>query len=98
MADNATLFKLIAKSVGMKMGIMPSFMAKPWSNLPGCSGHIHVSLRDASGKNVFALTEEEIKAGGRKGAEWDDVKFVSQECEWFIAGILDGLQDGTCTT
>jgi glutamine synthetase len=29
MADNAILYKFIAKSVGMKRGIMPSFMAKP---------------------------------------------------------------------
>lgn len=78
----------------MKLGIMPSFMAKPWNNLPGCSGHIHVSLKDKNGKNVFALTEEEIKAGGRKNAKYEDTKFVSQEGEWFIAGILDGLQDG----
>ncbi|KAI9623362.1 hypothetical protein H4Q26_014527 [Puccinia striiformis f. sp. tritici PST-130] len=35
MADNAALFKLTAKSVGMKYGIIPSFMAKPYSHLPG---------------------------------------------------------------
>lgn len=33
MADNAILFKLLAKSVGIKHGIMPSFMAKPWGNV-----------------------------------------------------------------
>jgi len=49
MADNACLFKLVAKSVGMTYGIMPTFMAKPWGDvsdrvevadlkLPGCSG------------------------------------------------------------
>ena len=38
MADNAILFKYTAKSVGMKHGVMPSFMAKPWGVLPGCSG------------------------------------------------------------
>ncbi|KAF8319288.1 glutamine synthetase/guanido kinase [Clavulina sp. PMI_390] len=92
-ADNATLFKLIAKSVGMKLGVMPSFMAKPWANLPGCSGHIHVSLRDAAGTNVFAISEEELKAGGRSDAAYDDTKFLSEEGEWFVAGLLDGLQD-----
>lgn len=79
----------------MKLGIMPSFMAKPWANLPGCSGHIHVSLRDKKGKNVFGVTDEELKAGGRTGAKYQDTKFLSQEGEWFVAGILDGLQDGT---
>lgn len=33
MADNACLFKLVAKSVGMKYDIMPTFMAKPWGDV-----------------------------------------------------------------
>lgn len=33
MADNAALFKLVAKSVGMKHGILPTFMAKPWGDV-----------------------------------------------------------------
>ncbi|KAF8609858.1 glutamine synthetase/guanido kinase [Ceratobasidium sp. AG-I] len=92
MADNATLFKFVAKSIGMKRGVVPSFMAKPWANLPGCSGHIHVSLRTKDGKNVFALSDADAKKG-RAEAEYDDTRFLSQEGEWFLAGILDGLTD-----
>jgi glutamine synthetase len=33
MADNAILFKYLAKSVGMANGVTPSFMAKPWNNV-----------------------------------------------------------------
>ena len=33
MADSAILFKYVAKSVGMKHGIIPSFMAKPWNGV-----------------------------------------------------------------
>ena len=33
MADNAILFKFLTKSLGMKYGVMPSFMAKPWANV-----------------------------------------------------------------
>jgi glutamine synthetase len=33
MADNAILYKYTAKSVGMKYGIIPSFMAKPWNGV-----------------------------------------------------------------
>lgn len=74
---------------------MPSFMAKPWANLPGCSGHIHVSLRDEkTGKNIFAISEEELKAGGRKDAKYEELRFMSKETEWFVAGLLDGLSDG----
>jgi glutamine synthetase len=51
-ADRAVLFKSSVKEIGRRFGIMPSFMAKWSSTLPGCSGHLHQSLwRD--GKNVF---------------------------------------------
>jgi len=33
MADNALLYKFLAKSIGMKHGVVPSFMAKPWGNV-----------------------------------------------------------------
>jgi glutamine synthetase len=33
MADNAILYKFLAKSVGLKHGVLPSFMAKPWGNV-----------------------------------------------------------------
>ncbi|TFK92309.1 glutamine synthetase/guanido kinase [Polyporus arcularius HHB13444] len=92
MADNAILFKFLAKSVGMKRGVVPSFMAKPWGNLPGCSGHIHVSLRDEEGKSIFAVSDSELKTG-RANAQYEDTKFLSQEGEWFLAGILEGLPD-----
>jgi hypothetical protein len=32
-ADNALLFKYVVKSLGMKYGITPSFMAKPWGDV-----------------------------------------------------------------
>lgn len=33
MADNTVLYKLLAKSIGIKYGIMPTFMAKPWADV-----------------------------------------------------------------
>jgi glutamine synthetase len=51
-ADRAVLFKTGAKEIGMRFGIMPSFMAKPHAKLPGCSGHIHQSLSDGQ-HNLF---------------------------------------------
>jgi glutamine synthetase len=62
--------------------------------MPGTSGHIHVSIRDKSGRNIFAVSEEEKKAGGREGAAFEDTKYLSQEAEWFLAGLLEGLSDG----
>lgn len=51
-ADRAALFKTAVKEISFKHGIIPSFMAKQTSQLPGCSGHIHQSLW-RGGKNAF---------------------------------------------
>ena len=53
-ADRAVLFKSGAKEIAHRFGIMPTFMAKVSTQLPGCSGHTHQSLWDSSGnKNLF---------------------------------------------
>lgn len=53
-ADRAVLFKSGVKEIGHMHGIMPTFMAKFSSALPGCSGHVHQSLWDADGDlNLF---------------------------------------------
>jgi glutamine synthetase len=33
LGDNAALFKLVAKSIGYKYNIMPTFMAKPYTDV-----------------------------------------------------------------
>jgi hypothetical protein len=30
---------------------------------------------------------------GRTDAQYEDTKWFSQEGEWFLAGVLDGLED-----
>ena len=51
-ADRAVLFKSSAKAIAQRHKIMASFMAKWNAKLPGCSGHIHLSLSDGN-KNLF---------------------------------------------
>ncbi|HEX4924204.1 MAG TPA: glutamine synthetase family protein [Bdellovibrionales bacterium] len=51
-ADRAVLFKTAVKEIAYRFGIMPSFMAKWNSQLPGCSGHIHMSLWKGD-QNIF---------------------------------------------
>jgi hypothetical protein len=53
-----------------------------------------VSLRDSQGRNIFAVSDAELQAGGRSDASYSDTKFLSQEGEWFLAGILEGIADG----
>ena len=59
-------------------------------NLP--SRHVHVSLRTKDGRNLFAVDDSE-KQNGRTNAQYEDTKWLSQEGEWFLAGVLDGLED-----
>ncbi len=54
MADKAMLFKAFTKALAQKNDLMATFMAKWSHDLPGQSGHIHLSLREAgTGKPVF---------------------------------------------
>lgn len=84
MADRAHLFKTSVKQLALKHEIIASFMAKPWADLPGCSGHIHFSLKDiAKGINLFA------KDGGEE-AEAEEGR-LGKIGRWFVAGVLEGL-------
>ncbi|KAG0033851.1 hypothetical protein BGZ82_005963 [Podila clonocystis] len=95
MADMANLFKLSVKQLGIKQGIMPTFMAKPYGDQPGCSGHIHFSIRDLATKaNLFAAKPGENHST-TESAEWETsvegVDTMSQIMRWFTAGLLAGL-------
>ena len=53
-ADRAALFKSGVKEIGHRFGVLPSFMARWNTDLPGCSGHTHQSLWDLDGTtNLF---------------------------------------------
>jgi len=52
-ADKAALFKTAVKEIAHRHGVMPCFMAKWSEKLPGCSGHVHLSLWDGQ-RNVFS--------------------------------------------
>lgn len=87
MADKASLFKLVVKSLGSKFGITPCFMAKPREGLPGNSGHMHVSIVDKEGKNLFYRGEEDTNA------PYSDIRYLSDLGRHFLAGLIDGLPD-----
>jgi glutamine synthetase len=61
-ADRAVLFKTAVKEIAYRHGIVASFMAKWNAALPGCGGHLHLSLWDAAGaKNVFYDAKDAAK-------------------------------------
>jgi len=53
-ADEACLFKRTVVEVAKKHGMLASFMAKPLLQQPGNGLHMHISVVDSKGDNIFA--------------------------------------------
>jgi glutamine synthetase len=53
-ADNAVLLKRIVKGVARKHGLDATFMAKPYGMQAGSGMHVHFSILDEQGRNIFA--------------------------------------------
>ena len=53
LADQVFFFKRTLRETAIKHGIYATFMAKPMQNEPGSAMHIHQSIVDKDGKNVF---------------------------------------------
>ena len=53
-ADQAFLFKYTAKEIAIQHGLNAVFMAKPIAGAPGSSMHLHQSVCDGAGRNIFS--------------------------------------------
>jgi glutamine synthetase len=73
-ADRAALFKTFVKVLAQRRGLMATFMAKWSQQLPGQSGHLHVSLARKDGSSAFH--------------EAPSPHAMSQEMRWFVGGQL----------
>ena len=61
-ADHAALFRRAVQSVARRHGLRATFMAKPFAERTGSGMHLHLSLLDAAGANVFAAREDGERA------------------------------------
>jgi len=52
-ADDAWLFKILARGLARKHGFAASFMAKPYPDCAGSGLHSHFSILDHAGRNIF---------------------------------------------
>ncbi len=52
-ADHCVFFKRVVKGVARKHGYQASFMAKPFLEQAGSGLHMHISLLDDQGRNIF---------------------------------------------
>jgi glutamine synthetase len=55
--DQAIRFKRIVKGVALCHGLEATFMAKPYGDMAGSGMHIHVSVQDEAGQNIFAAMD-----------------------------------------
>lgn len=56
-SDQAMCLKRIVKSVARENGWLASFMAKPFAGMAGNGLHVHVSVLDEAGRNIFTKDE-----------------------------------------
>jgi len=78
-ADDTVLFKRLVRGLARKHGFAATFMAKPYGHRAGSGFHVHFSLEDADGVNVF-------DDGGEKGST------VMLNA---VAGLLQTMQENT---
>ena len=57
--DNAVLLKRLIKGVAREMGMIATFMAKPYAQQAGSGTHIHISLLNKNKENIFSDPQNE---------------------------------------
>ncbi|MBI3524171.1 MAG: glutamine synthetase [Betaproteobacteria bacterium] len=62
MADQVLLFKYALREVAAHHGLYAVFMAKPLAGRDGSSMHLHQSIVDAAGNNIFSQADGEASA------------------------------------
>ena len=59
LADQAFLFKRTVRQAAIDHDVHATFMAKPMQGQPGSAMHVHLSVEDAKGRNVFSKADGE---------------------------------------
>lgn len=75
--DHATLLKRLIKNMAYDHEMDTTFMAKPYHDQAGSGMHLHVSLLDKDGKNVFAGNAEK----------------PNDMLRWALGGLLATMND-----
>lgn len=57
LADRVFLFKRAVRETALRHGVFATFMAKPMEGEPGSAMHIHQSINDVDGHNIFSRAD-----------------------------------------
>lgn len=74
-ADRYIFFKMAASEIARELGLIASFMPKPFSNRTGTGMHMHMSIWE-NGQNIFADNDDTRKLG------------LSKLGYYFLGGLL----------
>jgi glutamine synthetase len=77
-ADRGFLLKTAVKEMAARAGLLATFMGKPFNDQGGSGFHVHLSLADGAGRNVFA--------------DDDSPDGLSPLVPAFVAGLLEHAQ------
>jgi glutamine synthetase len=81
--DDAIGLRRAVKEVAARQGLMASFMAKPFADQAGSGTHIHVSVVDAEGRNIFACTPDAPSAALKHGI--GGLQRIAKDCMLMFA-------------
>lgn len=59
-ADDLVMLKRLVRGLALRHGMRANFMAKPFAHEAGSGMHLHASLADETGRNLFADVENDI--------------------------------------
>ncbi len=62
-ADRLVFLKMAASEIAHQMGLVTTFMPKPFSNRTGTGSHYHISIGDDQTKNLFHDDKDKRKLG-----------------------------------
>lgn len=80
--DHALLLRRLVRGLAQRHGMAATFMAQPFNEFDGSGMHVHCSLLDANGKNVFA-----------GNAPADQPEAYAPELRFGIGGLLETLPE-----
>jgi len=73
-ADSILVYKEVLRNVALESGLQVTFMPKPFEGINGSGMHLHISISNSRGDNLF----------------WDPNRnTISKLAEHFIAGLLE---------
>jgi len=79
--DHSVLLKRAVKGTALSHGMAATFMAKPFADIAGSGMHIHVSVYDGQGNNIFADSNADTTPG------------ISQCMRHAVGGLADTMAD-----